>query len=303
MAILVAGGTGFVGSAIVEELLRRGLPVAVLGRDEARIRRKFGDRVVPRIGDVGNEAQLVTAFQGIETVINAVQFPNNPIEDPSKGYTFEQVDYIGTTNQVDAAKTAGVKRFVYVSGVGAAPTVEQHWFRFKWLAEQHVMLSGLEWTIVRPTWVYGPGDHSLNKIVGFGKFLPFIPLFSDGKQDMQPVFIDDLARVIADAATLPEGANELFEVGGPQVMSMNEVINTSLEVQGKKRPILHQPVIVGKALGTIASFLPVAKKQLSSDAVEFIIQPAVADNLNAAVRLKPKFTLLRDGMASYMAKK
>src|SRR5690606_12719603 len=134
-------------------------------------------RVEARVGDVNNEAQLRAAFEGADTVINAVQFPNSPIEDVGEGHTFEQVDYIGTTNQVDAAKAAGVRRFVYLSGVGAAPSAEQHWYRFKWLAEQHVMLSELEWTIVRPTWVYGPGDHSLNKIIGFGKVLPFIPFF------------------------------------------------------------------------------------------------------------------------------
>jgi uncharacterized protein YbjT (DUF2867 family) len=77
-------------------------------------------------------------MQGIETVVNAVQFPNNPIERKSKGWTFEEVDYKGTVNQVNAAKAAGVKRFVYVSGVGAAKDAPQHWFRFKWMAEDHL---------------------------------------------------------------------------------------------------------------------------------------------------------------------
>ena len=77
-------------------------------------------------------------MRGIETVVNAVQFPNNPIERKSKGWTFEEVDYKGTVNQVDAAKAAGVKRFVYVSGVGAAKDAPQHWFRFKWMAEDHL---------------------------------------------------------------------------------------------------------------------------------------------------------------------
>jgi len=297
----VAGGTGFVGSAIVAELLRRGESVAVLGRDAARIRAKFGAQVEPRVADVRKPAELEAAMAGIDTVINAVQFPNSPIENPRKGWTFEEIDYNGTTNQVDAAKAAGVKRFVYVSGVGAAPTVDQHWFRYKWLAEQHLMLSGLEWTIVRPTWIYGPGDHSLNKIIGFGKFLPFIPTFGNGKHDMQPVFIDDVGRVVADATTKPEAADELFELGGPQVMSMDDVIKTALEVQGKKRPILHQPVFVGKLIGRVASLLP--GPPLTADAIEFIIQPAVADNLNLARLLKPKFTLLRDGLATYLAPK
>ena len=181
---LVAGGTGFVGSAIVEELLKRGEPVAVLGRSAEGIRRRFGDSVEARAADVTQPETLAAAFNGIDTVINAVQFPGSPIEQPRKGWTFENIDYNGARHQVDAAKAAGVRRFVYVSGVGAAADAKKHWFRFKWQAEQYLANSGLEWVVIRPTWVFGPGDHSLNRILSFGKLLPFFPLFGRGKQDM-----------------------------------------------------------------------------------------------------------------------
>ncbi len=105
--------------------------------------------------------------------------------------------------------------------------------------------------IVRPTWVYGPDDVSLNRFLGFGKKLPFIPMFGNGKQDMQPVFIDDVGRVAADAAIKPEAANKVFELGGPEVMSMNDVVKTALEVQGKERPLLHQPAAIGKTIGAL----------------------------------------------------
>ncbi len=178
--ILVAGGTGFVGSSVVGELMRRRESVVVLGRDGERIRRRFGGQVEARVADIADSAALQQAMQGVDVVVNAVQFPNSPIENRRKGWTFEQVDYEGTRRQVDAAKQAGVRRFVYVSGVGAAPDAPQHWFRYKWQAEQYLQASGLEWCIVRPTWVYGPNDHALNRLVGFGRFLPFIPLFGDG---------------------------------------------------------------------------------------------------------------------------
>src|SRR5688572_13617193 len=193
--ILVAGGTGFVGSAVVTELLRRGEKVAVLGRDEAKIRRRFGTDVDARAADVRDRDALTNSYAGVEIVVNAVQFPNSPIEDRRKGWTFEQVDYQGTRNQVDAARAAGVRRFVYISGVGAAAEARKHWFRFKWLAEQHLAASGMEWVAVRPTWAYGPNDHALNRLIGFGRFLPFIPTFGSGKQPMQPVFVDDVGRV------------------------------------------------------------------------------------------------------------
>ncbi|MEX0750552.1 MAG: complex I NDUFA9 subunit family protein [Dehalococcoidia bacterium] len=296
--ILISGGTGFVGSAIVKELLRRDQPVAVLGRDDEKIRKKFGHDVEAREGDVREPQSLVAAMQGVDTVVNAVQFPNSPIENRRKGWTFEDIDLKGTRNQVDAAKTAGVKRFVYVSGAGADKDADKHWFRYKWEAEAYVRGSGLEWVIVRPTWVFGPDDVSLNRFLGFAKLLPFVPMFGDGKQSMQPVFIDDAGRVVADAALKPEAAGQVFELGGPEVMSMNDVVKTALDVQGKKRRLLHQPVIVGKTLGRFASVLP--GPPLSADAIDFITEPAVADTSNLEAVLKPRLTPLREGLESYL---
>ncbi|HXH20614.1 MAG TPA: NAD(P)H-binding protein [Dehalococcoidia bacterium] len=299
--LLVSGGTGFIGSAIVRELLGRGERVAVLGRDASRIRRLFGESVEAREADVTRAGQdLDAAMQGVDVVINSVQFPNSPIENKARGWTFENVDLNGTRNQVDSAKKAGVRRFVYISGAGAAADAAQHWFRLKWQAEEYVKASGLEWVIIRPTWVYGPDDNSLNRILRFASFLPFIPTFGSGKQAMQPVFIDDVARVTADAALKPEAANHLFELGGPEVMTMDDVFRTALEVMGRRRPILHQPVVVGKLLGKAASLLP--NKPLSADAVDFIVQPAVADNRELEAVLAPKLTPLREGLASYLGK-
>src|SRR5206468_10052979 len=120
----------------------------VLGRDAGRIRVRFGDTVEARAADVGDQAGLERAFAGVDTVINAVQFPNSPIEDQARGWTFEKVDREGTKNQVDAAKKAGVRRFVYLSGVGAAPDAARHWFRFKWQAEEYLRTSELDWAVV-----------------------------------------------------------------------------------------------------------------------------------------------------------
>jgi NADH dehydrogenase len=297
--ILVTGGSGFVGSAIVKELLRRGEKVAVLGRDADKIRRRLGTSVDARVGDVSDPKSLGAAMQGIDTVINAVQFPGSPIENRRKGYTFEEVDLKGTRNQVDAAKSAGVRRFVYVSGVGAAKDAAKHWFRYKWEAENYLEKSGLEWVVLRPTWVFGPEDVSLNRFLGFAEKLPFVPMFGNGKQDMQPVFVDDVGRAAADCALKPEAANTVFEIGGPEVMSMNDVVTTALEVRGKRRMLLHQPVFVGKTIGTLSGILP--SPPLSADAIDFITEAAVADNAKLLAVMQPRLTPLRDGLKTYLA--
>lgn len=297
--VLVTGGTGFVGAGVVRELARRGKAVAVLSRDAARVARRFpGISVEARSGNVRDSDSLREAFEGIEAVVNCVQFPNSPIENPRKGWTFEEVDYKGTLNQVLAAKSTGVRRFVYVSGAGAAADAEKHWFRFKWQAEEGVRASGVTHVIVRPTWVYGPEDVALNRFVGFAGWLPFVPLFGDGKQAMQPLFVDDLGRVLADALERSEADNQTFELGGPERMSMNEVINLALDVAGKKRPILHQPASVGKLLASFLQVLP--GRPLTPDAVDFITHEAVADNSAIERVLSPKLTPLREGLSTYV---
>lgn len=298
--ILVAGGTGFLGSAIVRELVRqRVAPVAVLSRVPSKITRRFPDLTLEaRGGDVTDPASLPAVLRGIETLINCVQFPTSPIEVPRKGWTFERVDYQGTVNLTAAARHEGVKRIVYLSGVGAAPDAPKHWFRFKWQAEEAVRASGITHTILRPTWVYGPEDVALNRLLGFARFLPFIPMFGDGKQLMQPVFVDDVAKAVVLSLQTQAAANRTFEIGGPDVMTMDDVIQTALEVMGKRRFILHQPVLVGKALGRLASLLP--SPPLSADAVDFITQSAVADNGPLLEALGLRLTPFREGLATYL---
>jgi NADH dehydrogenase len=298
--ILVSGGTGFIGTAVVAELKRRGEEVAVLGRSAAKIKARFGDIVEVRQADVRDPATLGGVFTGVDTVINCVQFPNYPIENKRRGLTFKAVDLAGTRNQVDAAKTAGVRRFVYLSGVGVAPDAAKHWFRAKAEAEAYLEASGLEWTVVRPSWVYGPGDKSLNRLIGFSRFLPFVPNFGDGKQPMQPAFIDDVGRVVAEAALSSACVNERLEIGGPEVLSMDAVLKTALDVMGRRRFVLYQPVFIGRVIGTIASFLP--GPPLTADAVEFVISPAVADNSRLEAVLHPRLTPLREGLSTYVAR-
>jgi NADH dehydrogenase len=299
--ILVAGGTGFVGGAIVRELARRGKSVAVLTRNATGAQGRFpGLAVDYREGDVTDPTSLPGILSGVETVIGAQQFPNSPMENPAKGHTFERVDAEGTENLVAAAKEAGVTRFVYMSASGAAPT-GYHWFQAKWRAEEAVRGSGMTYTILRPPWVFGPEDVSLNRFLGMSRFLPFVPLLgSPGKQRMQPVFIDDVGWAAAEAVTNPAAEGQTFELGGPEVMSMSEVVRTALEVAGRRRLLLPAPKFVMKAAASLLQFAP--GRPLTPDAVEFITMDAVGDPSEAVKKLGFKPTPLRDGLATYLGR-
>jgi NADH dehydrogenase len=299
--ILVAGGTGFVGAAIVRELARRGKSVAVLTRNASRGKRFPGLDVEYREGDVTRPETLSAVLQGVETVIGAQQFPNSPIENPGKGYTFEKVDAEGTENLVRASIEGGVRRYVYVSGAGAAPE-GRHWFRAKWRAETSVRESGLSYTIIRPSWVYGPEDKALNRFLGMSRFLPFVPLIgSPVKQQMQPVFVDDVGRAVAESLDNPAATNQTFEIGGPEVMSMSDVVRTALQVIGRRRLLLPAPKFVMKALASIIQFAP--GRPLTPDAVDFITADALADPAEIQAKLGIKVTPLREGLATYLGRR
>ncbi len=299
--ILVAGGTGFVGSGIVRELARRGRRVAVLTRSASQAKRFPGIEVEYREGDVNWPESLAAAMQGVEAVVGCQQFPNSPIEDPGRGYTFEKVDAEGTENLVRAAKAAGAGRYVYLSGAGAAPE-GRHWFRAKWRAETAVRESGLTYTILRPSWVYGPEDKSLNKFLGMSRFLPFVPLIGNaGKQRMQPVFIDDVGRAVAESLDNPAAANQLFDVGGPDVMSMTDVVRTALQVAGRRRLLLSSPKPLMKLFASVLQFAP--GRPLTPDAVDFIAADALADPADIQQKLGLRATPLSEGLATYLGKR
>ncbi len=298
--ILVAGGTGFVGGGIVRELARRGKPVAVLTRSAAGAKRSPGLDVEYREGDVTRPESLAAPMQGVEAVVGCQQFPDSPIENPGKSYTFEKVDAEGTENLVRAAKAAGVKRCVYLSGAGAAPE-GPHWFRAKWRAETAVRESGLTYTILRPSWVYGPEDRSLNRFLSMSRFLPFVPLIGNvGKQRMQPVFVDDVGRAVAESLDNPAAANQIFELGGPEVMSMTEVVRAALQVAGRKRLLLSSPKAVMKLVASVLQFAP--GRPLSPDAVDFITGDALGDSAAIQRALGLRLTPLREGLATYLGK-
>ena len=299
--ILVAGGTGFVGAAIVRELARRGKKVAVLSRDsDARAGRFPGLSIEFREGDVRRPNSLGPAMGGVDTVIGCQQFPNSPIENTAKGYTFEEIDACGTENLVRAAKVAGVTRYVYLSGVGASPDAARHWFRAKWRAETAVAESGMTYTIFRPSWVYGPEDKSLNRFLGMSRYLPFVPLIGNAsKQRLQPVFVDDVAKAVAESLDNPAAADQVFEIGGPEVLTMAEIVRTALTAAGRRRILLASPKPVMKIVASALQFLP--GKPLTPDAVDFITADALADPAEVERALGLKMTPLRQALATYLS--
>jgi NADH dehydrogenase len=297
--ILVAGGTGFLGRAIVSALRRDGHQVRVLSRHAGR-NPWVQDRGVSMVeGDVREAATLADAMTGCGTVVMAVQFPGHPVEVPKKGLTYDEFDRKGTENLVAAAKKAGVTRLVYMSGVGAGQGKTEEWFVAKDRAEAAVVNSGIEYTIVRPSWVYGPRDRSLNQFARLARLLPFVPMPGPGTAKVAPVHVDDVATAVALAIATPAAANQVIEIGGPQLLSFKQIVRVLLQVMGRRRLVLPAPAPLVKLGAALLYRLP--GRPLSPRAVDFVNADGPADNraLRELLGFRPR--PLAEGIA-YLAR-
>jgi uncharacterized protein YbjT (DUF2867 family)/ligand-binding SRPBCC domain-containing protein len=298
LSVGVAGGTGFVGGAIALELYRRGHRVVVLSHEGEAARGPLPDAIEIRDVDVTSGAGLPEALDGLDALAIALAFKNSPIEAPTRGQTFMDVDAGGTEQLVAGAKFGGVRRLLYISGAGAAPDARRHWFRAKWRAETAVWESGIPFTIIRPTWIYGPRDVSLNRFVGFARRLRMVPMTNAGNQPMAPVFVDDAARLAADSLVSDAAAFQVFELGGPETMPMREVIARALRAARLRRPIVPGPTPLIKLAVAPLQLLP--EPPLTPDAVDFVNQPATVDLAPLLERMPRRLTPFDEGLATYL---
>jgi NADH dehydrogenase len=298
--VLIAGGTGFIGSRVVDELLAKaqqsGTHILVMTRDPARARPKAGVQYVA--GDVTDTASLDAATRDVDIVVHTVQFPNHPVENPRKGWTYERIDGAGTEAMVAAAKKNGVKRFVYVSGAGARPGRPEPWFKAKERAENAVTSSGMEYVILRPSWIYGPDDRSMNKFVAFVKYLPVVPVIGSGQEKVQALHVSDVAKVVAAAVDEPAATNRIFELGSTPPVSMDDILRTIMRILGKQKPLIHQPAWLVKIPASILQYLPNAP--LSPGAVDFITMDERVDPTAAEQVFGIRFRSLEAGLREYL---
>jgi len=299
MRVVVTGGLGFIGSRIVSRLLDTGTDdIAVTSRDPDR-EHPWPGRVEVLQAFAGDPLSLARAFTGADVVVHAIQFPNHPVEDPAKGRTYLEVDGKGTQVAVAAAKRAGVRRFVYLSGAGAGQDRPQPWFRAKDMAEAAIRESGLEYTILRPSWIYGPRDRSMNRFVFFCRYLPVVPVIGDGRTPVQPVYVEDVARCAAEAVRREDAKDKVFELGGPERLTMDEIIRTVQKVLGKRRPLLHHPVPLMKLLVLPMALLP--EPILSPGSIDFIVQEVDVDPKPAVDYFAFPFLRLEEGLRRYLS--
>ncbi|MBA3877043.1 MAG: complex I NDUFA9 subunit family protein [Anaerolinea sp.] len=268
--VLVTGASGFVGSHVVPALLDAGHRVVALVRSEAAgervLRRLPADRRVAvelRCGDVTDPATLPTALDGVEAVVHLVALPS----DRNGGASLRLVNTEGTRNVVAAMQAAGVRRLVHLGALGVADDPKLHYASSKAKGEAIVAASGLDWTILKPSLMYGPRDGFFNILAGLVRMSPLIvPVPGSGSSRFQPLAIDDLARVVVRSLEDPGTIRGIYPLGGPRYWTYREILGETLRAMGTRRTILPMPVplisLVAGAAETLRIPFPVATDQL-----------------------------------------
>ncbi len=239
--ILVTGGSGYLGSHIVKRLVFAGRPVRVLVRSAERARKErrlAGLNVEWVEGDVTQPETLRAAVGGVDAIIHTVAIA---IEKGSRRY--EDINIQGTINIVEAAKAAGVRRLINISQLGAASNLPYRFLASKGKAQEYVAQSGLDWTAFRPSVIWGPEDEFANTFARLVPLTPIIfPIIGGADAKFQPVWVEDVAAAVVKSLDDPSTIGREYELGGPEVLTLEDIERRTLQAIGAKRIMIRLPM-------------------------------------------------------------
>jgi NADH dehydrogenase len=252
MLVALTGGTGYVGRAVLERLLRHEHQVRVLARTPSRagwLRDRGGVEVVE--GDLHDREALRTLAQGAGAVVHLVGI----IVETGR-QTFERVHVGGTRNVIAAARSAGVARLVHMSALGARPdAAATGYHRTKWNAEEDVRSSGIPGAVMRPSLIAGPGNQALTMMVNMLRVSPVLPVIGDGQYRMQPVALADLAEAFALAVERTD-ITGTFDLAGPEQLTYHQMLDQLEDALGVRRRRVSVPVGMAKFAALAGTALP-----------------------------------------------
>ncbi len=266
-SIFLTGATGFVGGHVIDALLSRGYRVRALVRT-GKIGRENVESVV---GDLFDDTAIDRGMRGCDAAIHLVGIIR---ENPSRGQTFERLHYEGAVRVMEGAKRNGVRRLIHMSALGARIDSPSEYASTKARAENHLRMSGLDYTILRPSIIIGQGGEFLTMIADWsrGKSLPyfFMPYFGSGllgqsAARVQPIRVEDVARAFVDCLQTPTTIGQTLDLVGPDQFTWPQMYRqASRAIRGKPRTSIGIPIWYARLLTRIApaSILPFNRAQI-----------------------------------------
>jgi NADH dehydrogenase len=215
------------------------------------------------------------------------------------GATFERIHHQGTADLLRAASEAGVRRVVHMSALGSRPDAKSRYHQTKYQAEQAVIQSGLDWTIFRPSVIFGPGDQFVNLLARIIQSAPVLPIIGPGESRIQPISVRNVASCFALAVGDSRSHRKIYELGGPQRLTYNQVYQIISEVLKKKKKAVHIPIPLVTPGALIAELLlpnpPITREQLI-----MLQEDNICDSTDAVHDFSLELLSFEDGIREFL---
>jgi NADH dehydrogenase len=292
MKIFISGGTGFVGSHLCRELAARGHVLRLLCHTKGS---QNGNGVEYVNGDVTAHADCIIGAAGCDAVINLVGIIR---EFPARGITFDKLHVAATRNMLAAAKENGIPRYLQMSALGSRPGAVSGYHKSKYLAEELVTESGLDYTIFRPSLIFGPKDAFVNMLAGFIRNYSVVPVIGDGRYRLQPIAAADVARCFAIALEKPETVGRSINLCGNDRLTYVELIDLIAKVLGKSVVFkVKNPLLLMKLVTPLLESFPFYP--VTSDQITMLLEESICDgSWQQVLGFKP--VGLEEGIRSYL---
>jgi uncharacterized protein YbjT (DUF2867 family) len=255
--LLITGATGYIGSHLVARLVAQGEHPRCLVRDRKRAAALLPVEKVELVqGETIKPETLEEAVRGVDTIVHAAFMTADRKQSP--GNSYEETNVFGTLNLMRAAKAAGVKRVIEISGLGTKPDRRGTYMQGRFLAEKIAMESRLDWTIIRPSVLFGPDAPFIKGLTDLLRTAPVVPLIGGGKMLFQPIYVEDVVTVITKVLAEPEkSSHKIYTIGGPDYYSFQEIFALLTDAMHIKRPEVFVPrPLVGLGAAMMELVLP-----------------------------------------------
>lgn len=274
MKVFLTGATGFVGSHLLHDLLKNGYEVRCLVREGSQGRLALKERAEIASGDIMDPETLRGKLQGCHAVIHLVGIIR---EVPKKGITFERLHYQGTMNIMEAAREQGISRFLHMSALGVKPGARSRYHKTKFMAEEDIRKSGLTFTILRPSVIFGPHDEFVNLLASMVRRLPLFPVIGDGHYKIQPVSLENVSQGFVRALEVKESEGKTYEVAGPERLEYDRILDIIGGLLGKRVRKIHLPISMIRPLVTVLETFP--SFPLTREQLIMLLEDNVSDDM------------------------
>jgi len=291
--ILITGGTGFVGRHFIRRARAEGIAVRALIRDPRKAQALKNLDVDLVQGDISDKSALESAAAGADSVVHLVG-----IIQEAPHVTFHGIHVEGTRNVLNAAQANGVRSFLYLSALGARPDAASTYHKTKWGAEELVRKSGIPFSIVRPSLIYGSNDGFTTRLTEAIKLSPFLPIIGSGQSRVQPISIDDVVSCMLKAVTDRALLNATYEIGGPEQLTYQEITVVLANAMGIHRPVLHLPLPLMRIAARLLELaLPVPP--LTTDQLTMLQENNICDMRDIREVFGVEPITFREGLAAF----